>query len=387
MKKWDCFFRMVTISVLLLTQLVFTEVKVQITSPTASTLPAACQEFTIEVDVQATEQEEVERVKFYSGKKTLGSDRTPPYSKTVKIFNDGWYDLYAVAVLEDKSEIKSEELNFAIGNHAPGQCVYNSTFECAALSPWALRLRGSGAATATIVNDGQFGENEYLKIDIENGGTEIWYVGLGQTVSIDSGHVYTISFLAYTPEAKTIWLEVGSNTVIGDHHYSVRNTKLDAGVKQYSYTFESPKHSESQQFLNIIPGGNEIPIWLDNISLIDTTAAYEARMKGPSGVEASLRSQTVSNFQLFPAYPNPFNMQVTIPYTLNQPSDVLLNIYNVRGEKVKTLVDLFHSAGNHRTSWNGTDNRGMTVPSGMYIYRLQVPEQAVDLSGKILLTK
>jgi hypothetical protein len=68
-------------------------------------------------------------------------------------------------------------------------------------------------------------------------------------------------------------------------------------------------------------------------------------------------------------YPNPFNPETTLSYTLGQNSDVTLVIYNIKGQAVRTLVKESQTAGNHTVRWNGTDDNGRPVGSGMYFGR------------------
>ena len=70
-------------------------------------------------------------------------------------------------------------------------------------------------------------------------------------------------------------------------------------------------------------------------------------------------------------FPNPFNPSTTIKYTIGSMGNVRLNIYNVRGQRIKTLVDEVKEAGFHSTIWNGEDQQGRSVASGVYFYRLE----------------
>lgn len=71
-------------------------------------------------------------------------------------------------------------------------------------------------------------------------------------------------------------------------------------------------------------------------------------------------------------YPNPFNPTTTIEYQLPQDGNVTVAIYNLLGQKVKTLTSSFQLAGVHRVEWNGTDEHGNHLASGVYFYHLQV---------------
>ena len=70
-------------------------------------------------------------------------------------------------------------------------------------------------------------------------------------------------------------------------------------------------------------------------------------------------------------YPNPFNPETTITYSLQDASPVTIEIYNIKGQLVKTLVNESKSSGNHSVVWNGTDNSNRLVSSGVYYYKMQ----------------
>jgi hypothetical protein len=84
-------------------------------------------------------------------------------------------------------------------------------------------------------------------------------------------------------------------------------------------------------------------------------------------------------------FPNPFNPETKINYSLVSSSTVVLNVYNVRGQKVRTLVNNQESAGHHTVKWNGTDDYGKQVSSGIYFYRLDCNK--VHITRKMLLLK
>jgi len=78
-----------------------------------------------------------------------------------------------------------------------------------------------------------------------------------------------------------------------------------------------------------------------------------------------------TKYELAPNYPNPFNPSTTIAYQIPQDGNqVRLTIYNTLGQAIRTLVNTKQNTGNYQTVWDGKNNAGIDVPSGMYIYQL-----------------
>jgi len=72
-----------------------------------------------------------------------------------------------------------------------------------------------------------------------------------------------------------------------------------------------------------------------------------------------------------PNYPNPVYESTTIPFRLNPAGDVVIKIMNCMGREIKTLTNEYYPAGDHAVKWNGTDQYGARVPSGIYFYQVQ----------------
>ena len=79
-------------------------------------------------------------------------------------------------------------------------------------------------------------------------------------------------------------------------------------------------------------------------------------------------------FSLRQNYPNPFNPSTTISFSLHEASKVRLDIYNVKGQLVKTLVNGDEPAGMHSVVWGGKDSNDAAVASGVYFYRVSTPQ-------------
>ncbi|MFH2050296.1 MAG: glucoamylase family protein, partial [bacterium] len=106
---------------------------------------------------------------------------------------------------------------------------------------------------------------------------------------------------------------------------------------------------------------SEIQNMLDAIGFVpDSTTA----------IDENIDLQPAS-FSLIGNYPNPFNAQTVIAYTLKKPADVNINVYNLIGKKVMTLVNERNNPGSYQIVWNGKDEYGSEVSSGMYFYELR----------------
>ncbi|RMF61845.1 MAG: T9SS C-terminal target domain-containing protein, partial [Calditrichaeota bacterium] len=92
-----------------------------------------------------------------------------------------------------------------------------------------------------------------------------------------------------------------------------------------------------------------------------------------------------TKFRLLQNYPNPFNPTTTIRYDLPVQTEVHLRIYDLLGRTVRTLVAQKQAAGAHSAVWDGRDDSGRQLASGVYVYRLEAGE--FKKSAKMLLLK
>ena len=84
-------------------------------------------------------------------------------------------------------------------------------------------------------------------------------------------------------------------------------------------------------------------------------------------------------------YPNPFNPELTISFSLEETQDVKLEVYNLRGQKVRSLANETFRSDSYNVIWSGDDNSGSKVSSGVYFIRLQVGDEIVN--DKVILMK
>ena len=104
---------------------------------------------------------------------------------------------------------------------------------------------------------------------------------------------------------------------------------------------------------------------------------FDAAVNWATDETADIESQIdqyPQKFTLEQNYPNPFNPTTTICYDLPKPTRVTLAIYNLKGQRIKKLIDRKLSAGKHQIRWDGTDSSGRRVASGIYIYEIYAGE-------------
>ena len=90
------------------------------------------------------------------------------------------------------------------------------------------------------------------------------------------------------------------------------------------------------------------------------------------------------SIELLNNYPNPFNPTTVISYKLSASSNVKLTVHNLLGQKIKTLVNSFQHAGEHKVVWNGTDEFNDSVGSGIYFYSLSTSRGSIQRKMMLL---
>ena len=137
-----------------------------------------------------------------------------------------------------------------------------------------------------------------------------------------------------------------------------------------------------------------IPAGIENIFAIPisgegTIELTEVQLSDYFGslLNVTIDKQTVlpETYALYQNYPNPFNASTTIFYELPEAAPVKLEIINVLGQKVVTLLDQPEDAGIHSVTWDSRDEAGRSVASGVYFYRIITPEY--NFEKKMVLMK
>lgn len=167
-----------------------------------------------------------------------------------------------------------------------------------------------------------------------------------------------------------------------------------AGGEQAVILFQSTHYPIVMQVANL-PAGNGDGHWvLEEIAAGERPARHVLAAnktimlpdRRVTTVKLSKESSgIVGDFALEQNYPNPFNPKTTIRFALPQPGRVRLTIYNLLGQQIRTLINGQMSAGFHEISWEGREETGREVSSGVYFYRLET--EGFSKSLKMLLLR
>jgi hypothetical protein len=177
---------------------------------------------------------------------------------------------------------------------------------------------------------------------------------------------------------------------------SFKNERYDQESPGYISTKDGNQRKRTLLGYNIYRNGSMINLALitgneyyDHNVENGTTYTYYATAVYAEGESAPSQSSTVTPSQdaniqqelidtaetkLQKNYPNPFNPETSIDFYLKNPELVIIEIFNIRGQKIKTLVNSKMSAGNHNVIWNGLNDRGEKMPSGVYFYRMRTDD-------------
>ncbi len=117
--------------------------------------------------------------------------------------------------------------------------------------------------------------------------------------------------------------------------------------------------------------------------LIDDVEIYPTN---PTDVQTDESAERVpTEWNLSQNYPNPFNLNTSFRYTMPEPAEVHITIYNINGKVVRNLLNQYQSAGRHEIGWDGRNDKGQTVGSGVFLYQVNVKGKFHETRKMILL--
>ena len=218
-----------------------------------------------------------------------------------------------------------------------------------------------------------------LPIVVEDGDSLFFWAGAIGGAFPDSLYVF-----ATEPENVEIdslpagWFPLGEFRISGSGTDSLYAVWEQYGVPLDSLVGDSVVVAINYYMADAGPGGaGSDNVWVDNITIENRT---------PTAIDDEQPQLPVQGVVLHENYPNPFNPLTRIEYELGQVSNITLAVFNVLGQRVRTLAAGRQAAGAYTVIWDGRNEKGIGVPAGVYFYQLQT-DSGFRQTRKMLLVK
>ncbi len=156
-------------------------------------------------------------------------------------------------------------------------------------------------------------------------------------------------------------------------------------VRPFIYSVGNENWDAEEYFPNDITA-EEGPAYVLNYNFMTGAAPYQVIASDPQAIGSNDLGQAPNEFQSAQNYPNPFNPTTNIRFTLPVADNVNIVVFDVLGRKVATLTNNQpFSANTHVVNWNGTNDAGMKVGSGVYFYQINTSNHSA--TKKMILMK
>ena len=150
-----------------------------------------------------------------------------------------------------------------------------------------------------------------------------------------------------------------------DIYYSFSDNGFESFSDDIKVNDNETPSNQQQSCLAMASDGRAFIAWSDDRSDPEYDVYFSVGTPVPSGVISS--DQSAVSVVLSRNYPNPFSRETTISYVLNEPGDVLLQVYDIQGRLQETIVDCVQPSGDHSVVWNAEDKN-----TGCYFYRITI---------------
>ena len=224
--------------------------------------------------------------------------------------------------------------------------------------------------TADLVNNI---DTIFIPLGIDTAAVVVDSVVMGQTLPTNVDFTAVIDSVG-----GLIFIMVGVNqpdTFIAPGSYHVAELFLTAAAVDMWTTIDTVYNDSMSLAVRLHDSTSVVPDFIPSVLTIGN----------PTWTEDDFGSELPVSFELAQNRPNPFNPSTTIDYYLPRRSNVTLEIFNILGQRVRTLVATSQAAGRHSIVWSGHLQDGRPASSGVYFYRLRAGD--VSLVRKMLLVK
>ncbi|MFH2034812.1 MAG: T9SS type A sorting domain-containing protein, partial [Candidatus Zixiibacteriota bacterium] len=314
---------------------------------------------------------------------------------------DGTFLSSIFTISNDANDIGNDDINLSV---SPGNIfVIGWIARDAAGGPMAVvaRYNASGAFINRFTYTSPIGgvdisdiaiaidNSEHIYLLWEGSDSRLYFSRCSSTglIDINGSMIEDVSSADFEPaitvdsDGNMILCYIRTSANIRRLYYQVFNTSLNAFLKSYASPLVVPFMGSP----SIAVANHDLYfVWVDpredGMNIYSASITYT-----PSAMDDDKNIVIPDNFSLEQNFPNPFNPSTTIRFNLPHLSKVNLSIYNLLGEKVMTLIDREMTAGVHSISWNGEDENGIKIGSGIYFYRLNSGQY--EQSRKMILLK
>jgi len=276
----------------------------------------------------------------------------------------------------------SVSLNYAVDQTIP--ILPNHSF-----SPlFQTRLSGNGIVDILIVTDAAWGAYNQggQWFSVSNAGSNISFIGVNLDIKGDVSIVLgdedptlpveLSSFTAIMGGQNMVsinWITQSETNMAGYYVYRAEQANLSTAQRISPFieaTNTSQTHSYSYSDKDVYLN-QTYHYWLESVEIYGSSNFHGPVLITMGDDQNHGTPEMTLNTELKSAYPNPFNPSTTIAYSMKDAGLVAITIYNVKGQVVKSFRAHHHNGGRYLINWDGSDDLGNPMSSGIYYYRMQ----------------
>ena len=179
------------------------------------------------------------------------------------------------------------------------------------------------------------------------------------------------------PSDQQVFFSYDVSAIVPDafnEHYAVMISTTDRELDSFSVLFEETMQTPMtyRRSLDLTSyQGQKVYLALRHYDVSDQYVIIIDNLEFSTTSNENDETVPVVTTGLLGNYPNPFNPETVINYNLANDNNISIEVFNIRGQKVKTLIDAYQKSGSHSIVWNGKDDNGRQVGSGMYFYKMR----------------
>ena len=342
---------------------------VELTAPETGSVFSAPTDIVLTADAEDMDGN-IARVLFFNGPRIIGQVNTYPFTFTWEDVTEGDYILRAQAVDDSMAATVSQGVNVKVVSSS-GNIILNPEFDMGTQS-WSTYSYPGTDGRLSIVSDAGLSGTNALKVEVVQPGSADWHFQIIQGVPIKNGNPLTIQFMAKAAAPKNIRVMFQQNESPYAEYWS-ESVILSTAAESFGPFTYVPEIDDPNAMFKFLVGNDDTDVWLDNVQvfLSGGTTGYMEFQKDNS----QSQEDNVMYYQ--------GNGEFSI--TLQEKGRVQLTIYNTLGQKVRTLVDDVRPAGLYTVTWDGKDQSGVDVASGIYLCRLTGGDRS--LISKMLIVR